>query len=220
MGQDVYRAPKLPEATEPPPRELVYVATNHEKGGIHFAWMQLFVLPAVLAIAVSLFTGIAWLSLVVLVSAIVFAYRFRKKAVSGQGAVLRIEEGELKVFTRNSNVPLATFKLRDISDVRLDIKTIQRVQEGDSAIPAVRFINSTVGPAVDQARIVLVGRKTKKTPERPEVLLTDEYFAHMDSTEWLGKIRVFLRKNGWLPTDERKTDKDKKEKKPEPDRPI
>jgi hypothetical protein len=39
------------------------------------------------------------------------------------------------------------------------------------------------------------------------VHLTDEYFAHMDSTEWLGKIRVFLRKNGWIPADERKKDK-------------
>jgi hypothetical protein len=29
----------------------------------------------------------------------------------------------------------------------------------------------------------------------------------MDATEWLGKVRVFLRKHGWLPADERKREK-------------
>lgn len=211
MSQDVYRAPKLPEPTEPPPRELVYVATSHDRKGFHYVWMQLFVLPVVLCVSVAVVTGIGWLSLVTLVASFALAYRFRKTAASAQGAVLRIEEGELKVFTRNGVAPVAIIKLRDLADVRLDIKTIQRVQEGDSMVAAVRFTNTTVGPSVDQARIVLVGRKTKKNPDRLKVVLTDEYFAHMDSTEWLGKIRVFLRKHDWLPTDERKKEKQAQE---------
>jgi hypothetical protein len=207
VSQDVYRAPKLPEPVEPPPSELVYVAMNREKQGIQYAWMQLFALPVLLGIGVAIGTGISWLGLVVTIGAGVFAYRFRKKALGGDGAILRIEQGELKVYTRSGVAPLAVVKLRELSDVRLDIKTIQRVQEGDSMVAAVRFTNTTVGPAIDQARIVLVGRKTSKTPDRLQVHLTDEYFAHMDSTEWLGKIRVFLRKNGWIPADERKKDK-------------
>lgn len=207
MSQDVYRAPKLPAEIEPPPRELVYVATNREKEGIRYAWMQLFALPVILGIGIAVGTGISWLGLVAMVGAGVFAYRFRKKAVSARGALLVVEEGELKVFTRGGVAPLAVVKLRELSDVRLDIKTIQRVQEGDSMVAAVRFTNTTVGPSVDTARIVLVGRKTKKTSDRLELNLTDEYYAHMDSTEWLGKIRVFLRKHGWVPADERKKEK-------------
>lgn len=234
VGQDVYRASTLPAPIEPPPRELVYVATNHERKGIHFAWMQLFVLPIVLGIGVAVFIGNPWLALIAMVVAFVFAYRMRNSSMSAQGAVLRVEEGELRVFTRSSSVALgklrasrgackparalAQIKLRDLTDVRLDIKTIERVQEGDSMIAAVRFTNTTVGPKVDHARIVLVGRKTKKNPDRLRVHLTDEWFAHMDATEWMGKIRVFLRKNGWVPADERKKDKDKdKDKDKAPD---
>jgi hypothetical protein len=29
-----------------------------------------------------------------------------------------------------------------------------------------------------------------------------DHVAHMTATEWVGKIRVFLRKNGWVPLDE------------------
>ena len=207
MGQDVYRAPKLPEETEPPPRELTYVATNHERKGFHYAWMQLFVVPVVCTIVVAGIFGNAFLTVGTLVAAFALAYRFRKKATTADGAVLRVEEGELKVFTRGGVAPVAIIKLRDLADVRLDIKTIERVQDGDSMVAAVKFTNTTVGPAVDQARIVLVGRKTKKDPERLKVHLTEEYFAHMDATEWLGKVRVFLRKHGWLPADERKKEK-------------
>jgi hypothetical protein len=205
VSQDVYRASKLPEPVEAPPSELVYVATDHEKKGAHFAWMQLFVLPAILGAVVAVFH--AWLGLFVMLGAIVYSYRRRKKSVTRAGAVLEVREGELRVYARDGVAPSSVIKLRDLADVRLDVKTIERVQEGNSMIPAVRFTNTTVGPAVDQARIVLVGRKTKSSPDRVRVHLTDEYFAHMDSTEWLGKIRVFLRKHGWLPVDERKKEK-------------
>ena len=79
----------------------------------------------------------------------------------------------------------------------MDTKTIQKVQEGGDAIPAMRFINATVGPELDTARIVVVGARGTRVP------LTTEYIAHMDASEWFGKIRVFLRKSGWVPADER-----------------
>jgi hypothetical protein len=207
VGQNVYRAPKLPEPIEPPPSELVYVAIDHEKGGIHVAWIQVVVLPIVLGIVVAVVSGIPWAGLVTIVGAALFAYRFRKSSVGRLGATLRVAEGELRVSKRSTRTPFATIKLRDLTDVRLDTTTIERVQEGDSMVAAVRFTDTRVGPKVDQARIVLVGRKTKKNPERLRIELTDEYFAYMEATEWLGKIRVFLRKNGWVPADERKKDK-------------
>ena len=51
-------------------------------------------------------------------------------------------------------------------------------------------------PEVDQKRIMLVG-KTGSVP------LTEAYLASVDVTEWFGKIRVFLRKHGWVPESER-----------------
>lgn len=208
MGPDVYRAPRLPEPVEPPPAELVYAATDHEKKGAHQAWMQLVVLPVILGAAVAVFHP--WVGLFVTVGAMAYGYRRRKQSVGSRRAVLRVEQGQLKVYLRSSGAPASVLELRDLADVRLDVKTIQRVEEGDSMVAAVRFTSTRVGPAIDHARIVLVGRKTKNAG-RLELRLTDEYFAHMDSTEWLGKIRVFLRKHGWLPTDERKKEKRKRD---------
>src|SRR5262249_20724692 len=91
------------------------------------------------------------------------------------------------------------FRLSDLANVSLDIKTIERVMDGDSAIPAMRFIDAKVGPKVDTGRIVLVGTNGR------EVRLTDDFLPHMHCTEWLGKVRAFLRKHGWLPEDERET---------------
>jgi len=39
-------------------------------------------------------------------------------------------------------------------------------------------------------------------------MLTEAYVSQMDATEWFGKIRVFLRKNGWTPRDERESERE------------
>jgi hypothetical protein len=93
---------------------------------------------------------------------------------------------------------LDRFRLDDLANVVLDVKTIRRVTDGTSAIPGLRFVESTIGPEVDRARIVLVGTSGRELP------LTEEYLPHMHSTEWLGKIRTFLSGHGWLPEDERR----------------
>ena len=120
-----------------------------------------------------------------------------KRAPKAPGIVLRVDDGDLLVRTERSETVLERYPLQDLLDVELDIKTIQRVTDGNSPIPAMRFIDSKVGPEVDTARIVLVARDRSPLP------LSKEYLAHMDATEWLGKIRVFLRKHRWLPEDER-----------------
>jgi hypothetical protein len=87
--------------------------------------------------------------------------------------------------------------LSHLADVALDVKTIERVSDGGGAIPALRLIDSKVGPKVDTARIILVDGDGR------EVCLTEDYLPHSMATDSLGKIRVFLRKNGWIPEDER-----------------
>lgn len=118
------------------------------------------------------------------------------------GVVLRVEGGALIVQRGADKWPGIRYPLVDLVDVALDTKTIQRVEDGGSAIPGMRFVDSRVGPDLDIARIVLVPRVGEP------MALTDERGAHMNATEWLGKIRVFLRKNGWVPMDERASDED------------
>jgi hypothetical protein len=177
----------------------VYEALDRDANrGTAVAWFQLFSLPLVFGVALSVAVT-PMVGLAGIVAGTAFAVWYRRRARHREGAVLRVEEGKLLVSSRGQRLPKAVFALRDLSDVVLDVKTIRRVQEGDSPIPAVRFTHTTVGPEIDTARIVLVG---KKKSERVE--LSEAYLAHMDATEWLGKIRVFLRKHGWIPKDERK----------------
>ncbi len=153
---------------------------------------QLFTLPVLTAVLLSvLVTPTA--GLVGLVAAGAFlVWRWRRRG-DPDTIVMVIESGELVVHAGRR--PVARVRLRDVEDVALDTKSIRPLQEGGSAIPAVRFIDSKVGPEIDVARIVLVG-------EGGSVRLHEDHVAHMTATEWVGKIRVFLRKNGWVPLDE------------------
>src|SRR5262249_8410260 len=139
-----------------------------------------------------------WISptagLVALIMVLVFG--IRKLWIEGRssGVILRVRGSQLEILSHRRRRHRASIPLADLRDVILDTKTIRRVQESQSAVPQVRFIETRVGPEIDTARIVLVARS--------EVRLTEAYLAHMDSVEWLGKIRVFLRKHGWVPEDE------------------
>lgn len=200
---DVYRAADLPETPPLPPRELVYEAVDRDRDrGSAVLFFQLFSLPALLGVVLATLTTPA-LGLAGMIASAGSMIWLRRRSRRGSGALLRVDEGELHVLSRDLKKELGSLALREIGDVSLEIKKIQRVQEGDSPIPAVRFIDTRVGPEVDTARIVIVGRG-----KRGRIVLTDAYLAHMDATEWLGKIRVFLRKHGWVPADERKKDQE------------
>jgi hypothetical protein len=86
--------------------------------------------------------------------------------------------------------------LQDLCDVSLDTKTIERVQENPTGFPELRFINSTIGPKIDTARIELETRDGS-------IFLTEHRVSYLDSSEWANKLRRFLRRQGWVPEDER-----------------
>jgi hypothetical protein len=193
----VYRDP----APDPPaPAELAYFAAGSRNESSVAVMFQLFSVPLVAAVAGAALVG-PWAGLGALAASGAFVVWRRRSATTAQGARLRVERGDLVVLTARGAKETARGRLASLRDVALETKTIQMVQEGSSAIPAMRFIDTKVGPSVDKARIVLVF-------EAGEVRLGDDFVAHMDATEWLGKIRVFLRKHGWVPADEREEEDD------------
>jgi hypothetical protein len=192
----MYREAAAQSERERPPAELVY--DGIDRGGRRLpgvGLVQAFSLPVVIAGALSAKVSPTAGLVGLVVSGAAGVWWLRRPPQSG--VVLRVEHGELLVIPRGKKEPKARFKLTNLTNVALDTKTIQRVEDGGSAIPAMRFADSRVGPELDTARIVLVPRQGSSLP------LTEAHVAHMDATEWLGKIRVFLRKHGWVPADER-----------------
>ncbi|HEY8088308.1 MAG TPA: hypothetical protein VIF09_10700 [Polyangiaceae bacterium] len=175
-----------------PPSELVVAIHGQDRRSGAVLLFQLFTLPAVagvvLSMALSPTAGLVGL----LGTAALTVWWYRRRA-QGERLVLSVASGEL--VARSGRRELARVRLQRLEDVALDVKTIRPVREGSSAIPAMRFIDSKVGPEIDVGRLVLVG-------EGRTVRLHEEHVAHMTATEWLGKIRVFLRKHGWVPRDE------------------
>ena len=139
------------------------------------------------------------------VMAVVVALVFLRARRSAASEVtrLRVDGHELEVWAPGSasasrglgsRIPLV-----DLRDVVLDSESIERVIDGTSAVPALRFSDPRVAPPLDVARIVLSFRDGSVVP------LSSERFSHLETAEAYGKMRVFLRKNGWQPVDERET---------------
>ncbi len=118
-------------------------------------------------------------------------------AHGAQDCVLRVERGELLVRSRKSTKVRALLRLDDLVDVVLESKQVRRLQDGANPIPALRFVESQVAPEVDISRVVLIAS------DGTSIALSEMYLANMDATEWLWRVRVFLRRHGWLPDDER-----------------
>jgi hypothetical protein len=176
------------------PSELVYVANDaSRRGSSVVAMFKVFSAPMIVVIVLSQVAG-PNVAVVGMIASAIAAIWWWRRAPKLDGVVLRVERGELWVSTARRSMA-SRFPLEEV-DVELDTQTIQKVQEGGSAIPAMRFIDATVGPDLDVARIVVVGRGER-------LPLTDDSVPYMEATEWFAKIRVFLRKNGWFPRDER-----------------
>jgi hypothetical protein len=121
---------------------------------------------------------------------------YRSRSPTTPHAVLEVEASQLRVVRGESEL-LLEVPLEELLDVSLDSKTIQRVQENAGhPMPELRFVQPVVGPPIDESRIVF------ETLDGP-VLLNENFTSNIDATEWFGKIRRYLRKNGWVPEDER-----------------
>ena len=195
--EPVYRNPApRDQALEIAPRELVYEATFPESRRVaSVAAFQIFSVPpavaAVLSVVLSPEAGLAGL-VVASVAAAVWWRRPRKK-----GFVLGVADGALTVRLNSNGKLVTALPLEDLLDVELETKTIQPMQEGPSPILAVRFTDAQVGPDIDTCRVVLVTKIDAFVP------LGETFVARLHATEAIGKIRVFLRRSGWIPQDER-----------------
>jgi len=107
--------------------------------------------PIFVVIIVSSFSrNLAWPSGIA--TAAFMLYR-RRRAKSVPLRVLEVRDGQLIIFD-GRRTELLRASLADVSDIRLDTKAIQKVQENlSSGVPDVRFIDSRVGPSIDNARI-------------------------------------------------------------------
>lgn len=196
MGSTAYRTHATNEK-DAPPRELVYSRSmSGRTGGTAVAMFQLFSVPLVVAALLSIVVN-EWAGLIGLLGSTAFGIWWWKRRPTGEHRLLRVDGGALEVWTAGGKKRLEHVLVASVSNVELEIKEIKRVQEGDSAIPAVRFINSTVAPPVDLARVILALENGRV------IRLGEEYYSHSEATEWVGKMRVLLRKNGWLPKSER-----------------
>ena len=191
-----YRLPPVTDPTHAAPSALLYPAnveaprTRIARAGAS-VWLGAMVLTPIIAMAGH--PQLAGSAIAIVVGWTLV--RFRRSAKPA-GVLLAVKDAVL-TLTDGSRA-LLTVPLAELEDVGLDSKSIRKVELGQDAVPAVRFINTQVGPEIDVARITLsiAGR------EEPFVLTT-AFLPHMDAVEWAGKIRSFLRKHGWLPEDER-----------------
>lgn len=191
-----YRQPALPEPKPAPPPELIVSLAGADRRSSAVVTFQLFVLPLIAAMVLSAIATPTVGFVGLLVSAAYATWRWRRSRARSDSIVLSVASRKL---TAQASHLFLHMKLADLENVELDTRTIRPVQEGRTAVPNVRFIESQVGPEVDIARIVIVG-------EGRRVALHDDYIAHIHATEWLGKIRAFLRKHDWLPLDEREAE--------------
>jgi hypothetical protein len=196
-----YREVPATESHSASARDLVYVARDADRklapmrayftgalaAAILMILMMLAGLPTAGALAAAAATGIGLVWCVV---------RWRRAGVETSGLLLRVEDGHLLLFSNRSGTGLPLrLSLAALETVRLETKTIEKMQREVRADGLLGF-GATM--TVDNSRIVFV--LSRKSP----VYLTDEYVSHTDCLEWLGKIRLFLRGNGWVPADERR----------------
>jgi hypothetical protein len=190
-----YRSPAERPPTEAPPNDFIHDPLRRgNRESAMFDAFRMFALPTVVGVAVGGFVSpVAG----IVVGAGSLAALWWRRRQAGGGVVLHVENGLLEVRTRRGGVQ-ARVRLADLSDVALDTKSERLMHEGGSAIPAIAFAESRAGDTIERARIVLF-RSASPAP----IPLSEERGSHSEATEELGKIRVFLRKHGWVPAAER-----------------
>jgi len=124
------------------------------------------------------------------------ASRANSRKKRSADATLRLDDGRLIVADSHGGIRIDV-PLKELEDVVLDTKSVQRFREDTAGgFPDIRAVHTRVGDSFDNSRIVLVTANIS-------VELTERYTSSIDATEWLTRIRRFLRSNGWTPREER-----------------
>jgi len=107
--------------------------------------------------------------------------------------ILRVEHGNLVIAAEG--LPPRTLPLAELQDVELDTRSFEKVE---GRVRPDGLIGTGQALTLEVSRLVLViaGRDVG-------IPLREEYASYSDSLEWMGKVRLFLRRHGWLPHDER-----------------
>jgi hypothetical protein len=181
-----------------PPDELVYAPGDKPRRGdairrtAGIVWLGSMASAFAAAVFNRVALGGAMFAVVVGIAAWVW-----NRTRSSTPVVLRIEEGRLVSTGAEGEAFVGSIALAQIRNVRLETKTIEKLQT-DRTIGAF-VVSSSVRPAIEVSRIVIVPSKTWGAP----FALSAEYEANFEAVEWLGKLRRFLRAYGWIPADER-----------------
>lgn len=112
------------------------------------------------------------------------AFLLLRRTPSHGPFVLRVDDGVLEVTRRRASAPGARIRLADLVDVTIDRQVLPASGRG--------------GAAAERARLALEMRD----PSAP-IFVPDDRITAIEAQEWYGKVRVFLRKHGWVPDDER-----------------
>jgi len=171
------------EGGSAPPRELVIdiaPAPGDSSDGAGSA-MAPFALSAIAAGVLAKFVSpLAALLPLAVVIVVIFVGR---KAREGR-FVLRVADGALEVTREKPQAPPIRIALGDLVDVTLERKTHQAGGRG--------------GGAAERVHLAL----ERRAPEG-SIFVPEERVTPIDAQEWYGKVRVFLRKHGWVPESER-----------------
>ncbi len=131
--------------------------------------------------------------------ALAFAFFYWRWRRLRSKVLLDVEGSDVFVRLHGARRPIQ-IPLRDLEAVELDTRTIQRIDRDNSIVGQLTAGNQLRSPS-EESRIVLV-----LAEPRPPVALTDVRVRHSEALEWMGKLRVFLRAQGWRPASERDTD--------------
>lgn len=105
------------------------------------------------------------------------AYLFLNRAPKEPRMVLRIIDRDLAVAREGAPDPHTRLPLTDVQDVTID--------------------RSGAQPQKERVRVAI------ERKDAPPVLIPEQPITALEAQEWFFRIRVFLRKQGWLPKDER-----------------
>jgi hypothetical protein len=166
----------------PPPKELVIdarPAPGDATTGSGTA-MAPFLFPVIvggaLAKWVSPTAGLAGFALVVALLVVT------RKPSEGRFVLRVVEAGVVEVSRERPRTPATRVALADLLDVTLDKETSQ----------------ARAGSATERVRLAL----ERRAPAEP-LFVPDDRITPIEAQEWQSKVRVFLRKHGWVPETER-----------------